>query len=173
MNSQPHARPLRTRPTSLLVDVAELASRARAIVRRARRRTRRPRASERPLARLPGAAARLPRPLEVALREVGEPPTYTFGGGLRLYGLGPPPGRPALPPPEPIIDLLYQLAPDGVTVRAARRWEAEGLCFRLTRAETGARADGTVPPPGDAGAVWRALEDALSRLDAAARGVEA
>jgi hypothetical protein len=90
MNSASHIRPRRT-ASSLLVDVAELAFRARAIVRRVRRRTRHLRASERPPARLPGAAARLLRPLEVAVYEVGDPPTYSLGGGLvRIYGLGPP-----------------------------------------------------------------------------------
>jgi hypothetical protein len=92
MNAEP--RPPRTKATSLLIDVAELALRARALVRRARRRTRHPRASERTPARLPGVAARLPRPFEVAVHEVGDPPTYSLGGGLvRIYGLGPPPPR--------------------------------------------------------------------------------
>jgi hypothetical protein len=170
MTSDPHARPPRTASSSLLVDVAGLASRARALVRRVRRRTRRPRAGDRTSAQLPGAAARLPRPFEVALREVGEPPTYTFGVGLRIYGLGPPPRRPDLPPPEPVIDLLYQLAPEGVSIRAARRWGAEGLCFRLTHVETGARAYGAVPLPGGVEAVCRALEGALAQLSAAAWG---
>lgn len=132
MNAEP--RPSRTRVTSLLVDVAELAFRARAIVRRVRRRTRHLRASERTPARLPGAAARLPRPREVAVHEVGDPPTYSLGGGrIRIYGLGPP---------RPRMDRSIDGPP--------RRPALEGAD------EPCARVDGAEPSPAEADASFEA-----------------
>jgi hypothetical protein len=145
------------------------------MVQRVRRRERRRRqlVGDRGLVYLRGAAARVPRPLEVALADApGEPPTFTLPGGRRLYGLGPPQGRPRCPEPREVAEWMRILAPEGVSVGMAREWRSEGLRFRLDHLDTRTHADGVVPPPApgerfDRDVLIEALGGALRRLRAA------
>ncbi|HEU4408339.1 MAG TPA: hypothetical protein VFS43_23955 [Polyangiaceae bacterium] len=151
------------------------------MVQRVRRRERRRRqlGGDRGFVYLRGAAARVARPLEVALVDApGEPPTFILPGGRRLYGLGPPPGRAGCPDAYEVATMLRILVPEGVSVGVAREWRREGLRFRLDHLETRTHADGVVPPPGpgerfDRDVLFEALGDALRRLRAAVDAADA
>lgn len=162
------ACPPRFASASLLAALLAAATRAGSAARHAGRRRRRP--SGRGASCLPGVTA---RPFDVTIREAaGEPPTYVLESGVRIYGLGSPPGCPELEDPWSVGDLLRLLVPTGVEVKVAPHWGGEGLCFRLTCLETAAHAYGAVSPPGDPDAIIEGLDGALSRLDVAAWGGE-
>lgn len=145
------------------------------MVQRVRRRERRLKqlGGGRAFVYLRGAAARVPRPLEVAVADAPtEPPTFTLPGGQGLYGLGPPQGRPHCPDPSEVGKWLRILAPKGISVGMAREWRSEGLRFRLDHHDTRTHAEGVVPPPEpgerfDRDVLFPALRDALGRLRAA------
>lgn len=113
------------------------------------------------------------RPAEVTIADApGEPPTYVLPGGVRLYGLGPPPPpRTRLPAPPLLSAFLRELLPGDFAVEVAQRWGRGGLFLQIVHLETKARGWAIMRRPADLeqgfeGAATEALDEALKRLRA-------
>jgi hypothetical protein len=121
-------------------------------------------------------AARVPRPAEVTIADApGEPPTYVLPGGVRIYGLGPPPPRLRPPTPAVLGAFLKEFLPDAFAVEVAERWGRGGLFLQVVHLETKARGWAIMRRPTDlehglVDAATEALDEALARLRAASSG---
>jgi hypothetical protein len=111
------------------------------------------------------------RPAEVLITDApAEPPTYVLPGGVRIYGLGPPPPpRPRLPQPSMFAALLNALVPEAFLVEVGDRWGRDGLPIRVVHAETKARGWAIMRRPANlhhdhVDAAMEALDTALERL---------